>query len=780
MKTPRLSGTTILLAGCGAGSLLLFLGSMDTGVGWKDSAEFIVAAGTLGIPHPPGSPLHPLLCRAFIVLSGLPSAAACNAVSALFASAAGVLVPLNVLLLFPAARTFSASAFAAWLLFTGIHGVLEYSGTAETYMPFLCAVLIVAAALSIARKNDGFRTYFFASYMAGLASCLHMTGFLLVVPVSVLFLVNAGGSDRKERLRAAVASIVSFIAGLTPYLYVPLRAKRTILLDWGSPSGVKRFADFFMAREFVPDLLNLEYSARLVDASGRVMPWFSELHFPAAAIAVSASAGAVYTWRKSRLAAACLACVFVFFALYGVMFGGGIDLPGYMSPPAAVIAIFAGVVVSPVLGAVFRLAGGKSDQGRRFFHRKKRDAAVVRFFLLVLPVLTALLLLPGRRFHRGTGEFYSEKLAAPMIGAGPSVFITGNTVDYFLVLYQMYLHPALRADVVPVYTDLLDCGWFREKVAGLIPVPSAPSSETGNGSGGVLLDSLLDGPDERRIFYTPDEGFLLSPERLRRCGALFEVVKRSRPIRSSGCGDALSLPFLDEPHYLERAGLTCSDHGRYCYETGSFAEALKLTEQASRFLPFNAEIGANLALILARLGRVDDAISHLDSMAWKLGDSYLIYCTKGNIRYNEGDATGAAEHFAKALEVFPHGMVALLKSASCHLRLGDPAAALDNARTAVEISPEDDAAANMLGECYIEMELLDRAGRVFRSIIDRNPGFERAWANLSLVYEKRGKPEAASAILGEGLAANPSGGFLARLLAARKIPRGEERNRSTH
>ncbi len=774
--TSLLSKSRVLLAGCGAGSLILFLGSMETGVGWKDSAEFVVAAGTMGIPHPPGAPLYPLLCRFFFVLSGMQAATACNAVSVFFAVLAGILIPKIVLLIVPASRFRFVSALAAWLVFLGIPGVLEYAGTAETYIPFLFTVLACTFILSGIRKTNATRSCFFASFITGIASCLHLTGVLLAVPLVALFIKISRSFSWKKQVRTAGVSFAFFLLGFTPNLYIPLRAGRTLLLDWGSPSVFKRFSDFILAREFVPDLLGLEYSARFADASAVILPWNPGSPLATAVIAVLVLAGLVYTWRWNRSAAVCLCSVFVLFAWYGIMFGGGIDLAGYMIPPAAAAAILAGIVVSAAPSGFARITGIRFDSGRLSGSAKKRISAAGSAAYLFGPVLIAALMLPGRSFDRGTGESYSEKLISPLRGAESALFITGNTVDYFLVLYQLYLNPELRSKVVPVYTELLEYEWFREKVGSRIPIPEASLERNGAG----ILTALLKQAVEWKVFYTPDDDFCLPPLQLRRCGPLFELLRGSREEETAGCAGELSLPYFNEQHYLERAGLLYSDHGLYCYETGRYSEALELTESAARFLPDNIEIGVNLALLLSKAGRERDALAHLDSLVRRFGESYLIHCTYGSILYDGGDKAGAAEHYKNALEINPRGRDALLKTASCLLQMGEPAAALDNARAAVEVSPEDNTALNLMGECYLEMELLDRAERAFRSVIRREPDFEHAWANLSLVYEKRGKAGEATALLREGLAVNPSSILLSRLLSARAGRHRVNREQSLH
>ncbi|MCC7262655.1 MAG: DUF2723 domain-containing protein [Candidatus Latescibacteria bacterium] len=66
----RLAGAGVFLA-----ALLLYLKSMATTVSFWDCGEFIACSYTMGVPHPPGSPLYVLLGRVFTLLPlGSPAA----------------------------------------------------------------------------------------------------------------------------------------------------------------------------------------------------------------------------------------------------------------------------------------------------------------------------------------------------------------------------------------------------------------------------------------------------------------------------------------------------------------------------------------------------------------------------------------------------------------------------------------------------------------------------------------------------------------------------------
>ena len=65
----------------------LYLLTLCRTVFWYDSAEYVTAAVTLGIPHPPGYPLYTLIGHLFTLLP-IDPAIAVNAMSATFAAIA--------------------------------------------------------------------------------------------------------------------------------------------------------------------------------------------------------------------------------------------------------------------------------------------------------------------------------------------------------------------------------------------------------------------------------------------------------------------------------------------------------------------------------------------------------------------------------------------------------------------------------------------------------------------------------------------------------------------
>ncbi len=204
--------------------------TLSPSVGAGDSGELILAAHSLGIPHPPGYPLWLLLARCADLLPWGTVALRVNALSALLSAAA---VGLFYLL---AARTGlnRAGRIAATLVFGGSTLVWDSAVQAEVYS--LATLVFVALALAAIRARSagaaGVRADAIFFLLAGLALLAHQT---LLLPALVLAAWVLLRRPAPARCLLAGAWIV---AGFSVVFLLPVRSAAHPWLNWGNDQNL--------------------------------------------------------------------------------------------------------------------------------------------------------------------------------------------------------------------------------------------------------------------------------------------------------------------------------------------------------------------------------------------------------------------------------------------------------------------------------------------------------------------------------------------------------------
>ena len=222
----------------------VFVWRAAPGVSFEDSGELAAATVSLGVPHPPGYPLQmlagygwqslvtPLVGdagRALNLFSAICAAAAAGLLS-WFArrSGAGFGAALASGLLLALAPTFAAQAVIV-----------------EVYA--LAALLQVA--LLVSSLSPGPARPARTLLLFGLALCAHPNT-LVLAPLPLFTLWRAWRESESASVRMLATSAVSFIAGLSLYAYVPLRAASDPAVNWGEASGGARLANHLLRTQY--------------------------------------------------------------------------------------------------------------------------------------------------------------------------------------------------------------------------------------------------------------------------------------------------------------------------------------------------------------------------------------------------------------------------------------------------------------------------------------------------------------------------------------------------
>ena len=255
-------------------ALALYVATLAPTVTFEDSGELISAAYTLGVPHEPGYPLWTVIAHLFTLLPFGTVALRVNLMSAVFAAVAAGLIAWTTMLLIDecrgarvagsgrraAAASRDGSPWAPAL--PGASGLLVYAAglgagllaataattwaqaiIAEVYglnAALVALLLLLTLVWTRAATARGRRRLFYAvCFLLGLGLTAHDT-FIVLLPAVALY-----GLAFERRLRPSWRQLAVgaglYLAGLLPYLYLPVAAARRPLMNWGNATTWTNF-----------------------------------------------------------------------------------------------------------------------------------------------------------------------------------------------------------------------------------------------------------------------------------------------------------------------------------------------------------------------------------------------------------------------------------------------------------------------------------------------------------------------------------------------------------
>ncbi len=202
---------------------------------YRDSGDLVVAAATLGIAHPPGYPLYALAGKAFRELMPFGNMGyAMNVLSALFGAAAAAMVAcaLDGIIVGGGMVT-----LAAVIMFAQAPALWRLSQVSEMYsLNGLFGAILLLLALRVSQRRPAEEStplILSAAFIGALACASHQT-ILFVFPA---FAWLAWKNDALTA-RNMVMSALFFAAGLSIYLFLPLRSMGYPAADWGHPANL--------------------------------------------------------------------------------------------------------------------------------------------------------------------------------------------------------------------------------------------------------------------------------------------------------------------------------------------------------------------------------------------------------------------------------------------------------------------------------------------------------------------------------------------------------------
>jgi hypothetical protein len=228
-------------------TLVLYLLTLAPSTAMWDTSEYIAAAYTLGLPHPPGNPLFVIIGRVFSILPIASTvairinilAAICSAVSA----GMWFLVTERVLVGWFTERwqRITGGVLAALIGATAFTVWNQSVVNEKVYTVSLVGIAIISWLMirwsddPDGRKAD--RILVLVAYLCGLGYANHMAGMLAAPAVGLAVLIRRPRTIVRWKL--LLACVGAIFLGLTPFATQPIRAAHFPAINEGEPTACR-------------------------------------------------------------------------------------------------------------------------------------------------------------------------------------------------------------------------------------------------------------------------------------------------------------------------------------------------------------------------------------------------------------------------------------------------------------------------------------------------------------------------------------------------------------
>ena len=534
------SGTLWTGAALSAGSFVLYLFTLAPTLTWgwhekgMDGGEFLAAANTLGIPHPPGYPTYTLLLRSFATLVPVGDFAfRGNLLSAVLASASVLVLYLATLRLCrwlkpdgpawlgTASAALGAAAFGASPLLWSQAVITEvYTLNAL----FAGALLLVASHLAIPPPSDqsgpmaSDRKLALFGFLLGIGLGNHLT--LLAVAAPLLYwLWKALGWRRL----ASPWIIGAFLLGISVYAYLPIRASQHPPVNWGNAETFKGVFWMLTARPYQDYVFGVApgtIPTRLVSWLELVFSQFNPLGLFFGLIGARA-----LLLRASPLFLGTLASILVI-SVYSVTYNT-IDFEVLMLPAFFLFSAWTGFGFYWITSSWIEAPGdsrGISLMGRVRVNPERQVMIVSALAFLLLPAVSIALNYGSQDL---SDDYRAQDHARAIVDAVPdgSVVLSSEEKTVFSLWYMRYVEkPDWNVAVIAV--PLLQFDWYLRDIHRMFPdrVPLIAASDLER-----TITRIVEHNDgSSRVYFTYRNSFLaesfdLTPQAE---GAVYEARPR--------------------------------------------------------------------------------------------------------------------------------------------------------------------------------------------------------------------------------------------------------------
>ena len=239
----------------------LYFNTLAPGYTWShegwDAGDLLASIKVMGLAHPPGTPLYLMVGKLFSYLPIGNFAYRLNFMS-LFWALCGLLFLYRSVYVLTRNRT--AAALATFI--TGTAKILWEQAviTEVNTFTFFFGMVLISTLLNLLTcitkdlpiSKAGWKKITLLFFILGLSLTNHLLPLLLVPGIVFSLILKRGRLMRvtSNSIKRVLVITAAFIIGLTPYLYVPLRALANPILNWGDPSSFSRLISYASASQY--------------------------------------------------------------------------------------------------------------------------------------------------------------------------------------------------------------------------------------------------------------------------------------------------------------------------------------------------------------------------------------------------------------------------------------------------------------------------------------------------------------------------------------------------
>jgi hypothetical protein len=523
-----------------AGSLALYMATLAPSLswGWKgwglDGGELLAAAKTWGVPHPPGYPTYMLLVRAFaeVVRVGdfayrgnlFSAVCAAGALTLLYASAyrlGRTLFPEAAPRLVAVSSALGAAVLGAAPIFWALSVVTEVYALNALF----CAALLYIAT-RVTTRPPGERPHsarYESAHLAafglllGLGLGNHLT--LLAVGVPLAYWMGFSVRWRWQRWAWAAGALV---AGLSVYIYLPLRAAQHPPINWGNADSFAGVVWMLSGRPYQDYVFGVEASS----LPSRLLDWlqlvFGQLN--PLGIFIGLLGLGFLRAAERRLFETVLVTILLITG-YAISYNSFdfhvLTIPSFL---VYALAVSMGVMwlVAEWLPRVI-VPRPRTEKPRFSLAACNPALVLIMATFILLPVLSLALNYDDQslRDDREAADL-AERMMAEMPDG--SVVLAGSETHVFPLWYERYVEQPER-EVAVVATLLLQFDWYRRDLHEEFPnlVPAQLPDDIEEAAKAIVRHNL----DSGHVFSTYTDRSLTEEYLVQGIGNLFQISPKS-------------------------------------------------------------------------------------------------------------------------------------------------------------------------------------------------------------------------------------------------------------